>query len=383
MAVDSPDDAAAASPATAPWRVAAATVWRLVVSTTSTCLRYRVTGLAAEAAFFALLSLPPLIFGLAGSIGYVVQTFTDQRVGEFRTQVAELASRAFTEDIVDTIILPTLDDVLGGPRYDVISIGFILALWSGSRALNVFVDTVTIMYGLGGHRGIVRTRMLSFSLYVLGLLTGIIAHPLVVAGPGLVDKALPQRLDVLNQLYWPTVVLMCVVFTATLYHVSVPVRTSWRYNLPGAALTLLFWIAGSAVLRWFLTESAGESTSIYGPLATPIAVMIWLYILAIAVLIGAALNAAFDEVWPEVEPARARIELVRRLRSHARLRRRASTGTPHHDHAEEPDHGHSAHDETVVLDRDRLAVEPLPEGRSGRVGEIPVPGEGERRTFPA
>ena len=68
---------------------------------------------------------------------------------------------------------------------------------------------------------------------------------------------------------------MCVVFTATLYHVSVPVRTSWRYNLPGAALTLLIWITGSWVLRWFLTASAGESTSIYGPLATPIAVMIW------------------------------------------------------------------------------------------------------------
>ena len=37
----------------------------------------------------------------------------------------------------------------------------VLALWSGSRALNVFVDTITIMYGLGGHRGIVKTRVLS------------------------------------------------------------------------------------------------------------------------------------------------------------------------------------------------------------------------------
>jgi membrane protein len=44
-------------------------VWRLVVQTVGTCLRYRVTGLAAEAAFFAVLSLPPLIFALAGSIG--------------------------------------------------------------------------------------------------------------------------------------------------------------------------------------------------------------------------------------------------------------------------------------------------------------------------
>ncbi len=186
-----------AAPAATRWESARDTVWRLIVSTVSACLRNRVTGLAAEAAFFALLSLPPLIFGLAGSIGYIVQRFTDQRVGEFKADVVQLASQAFTDDTVQKIIVPTMNDVLGGPRYDVISIGFILALWSGSRALNVFVDTVTIMYGLGGHRGIVRTRVLSFSLYVLGLITGILTIPLVVAGPALVDKALPERLDAL------------------------------------------------------------------------------------------------------------------------------------------------------------------------------------------
>ena len=42
----------------------------------------------------------------------------------------------------------------------------VIALWSGSRALNVFIDTISIMYGLGGKRGIIRTRILSFTLYV-------------------------------------------------------------------------------------------------------------------------------------------------------------------------------------------------------------------------
>ena len=46
-------------------------LWRVLAQTLAACLRYRVTGLAAEAAFFAILSLPPLIFGLAGSIGFI------------------------------------------------------------------------------------------------------------------------------------------------------------------------------------------------------------------------------------------------------------------------------------------------------------------------
>ena len=64
-----------------------------------------------------------------------------------------------------------------------ISVGFVLALWSGSRALHVFVDTITIMHGLGGHRGIIKTRALSFGLYLLAVVTGIVSLPLVVAGP--------------------------------------------------------------------------------------------------------------------------------------------------------------------------------------------------------
>jgi membrane protein len=288
-------------------------VWRLIVSTVGTCMRHRVTGLAAEAAFFAILSLPPLIFALAGSIGYVFSQFSDTRIEEVRHNVLDLAARGLTPETVDSIIRPTLNDVLRGGRYDVISIGFILALWSGSRALNVFVDTITIMYGLGGHRGIVRTRALSFLLYVLGMLTGVVTIPLVVAGPSVVARTLPDRLDFLNQLYWPIVVLLCVCFLTTLYHVSVPVRTAWRYNLPGAVFSMFCWIVGSAVLRWVLVTTAQGSTSIYGPLAAPIAVLLWLYILSIAVLIGAALNAAFDQIWPQKEIASARSELLRRL----------------------------------------------------------------------
>ncbi|CAB4699984.1 MAG: YihY/virulence factor BrkB family protein [Actinobacteria bacterium] len=288
-------------------RRAAHTLWRLVVTTVGSCLRYRVTGLAAEAAFFAVLSVPPLIFALAGAIGYVTDQFTAAQVDDVRQAVLEMSSRLLTDSAVDRVIEPTIDDVLRGGRFDVISLGFVLALWSGSRALNVFVDTITIMHGLGGHRGIIKTRALSFVLYVMAMLTGIVSIPLVVAGPTLVRDWLPERAEVLMGFYWPTVVALCICFLATLYHVSVPVRTNWSFNLPGATFSLIAWIAGSYVLRWVLTVTASDSRSIYGPLAAPIAVLLWLYLVAIAVLIGAAVNAAFDTVWPQKSTTSARL----------------------------------------------------------------------------
>ncbi|MGO1975258.1 MAG: YihY/virulence factor BrkB family protein [Propionibacteriaceae bacterium] len=272
-------------------------VWRIIVRTVGSCLRYRVTGLAGEAAFFGILSLPPLIFALAGAIGFVAEQFAVETISNFRAQVLELASKALTTDSIDAVIAPTLDEVLAGGRFDIISIGFVIALWSGSRALNVFIDTITIMYGLGGKRGVVRTRALSFTLYLVFLLVGVVLLPLVLAGPGFVDAVVPDAISVVGQLYWPVVLALSVCVITTLYHLSVPVRSSWRSDLPGATLTLLLWIGGSALLRVALGATTG-TTSIYGPLAAPIAVLLWLYLISIAVLIGAAFNAALDEVFP-------------------------------------------------------------------------------------
>ncbi|MGI8458823.1 MAG: YihY/virulence factor BrkB family protein [Propionibacteriaceae bacterium] len=274
-------------------------VWSILAQTAGVCFRYRVTGLAAEAAFFAILSLPPLVFAFAGAIGFVAQTFAVDQVVNFRAQVLALASRALTQQTVTSVIQPTLDDVLGGGRFSVISIGFVIALWSGSRALNVFIETITIMYGMAGHRSIVAARALAFGLYVVFLIAGVILLPLVLAGPGLIDQLLPARLAIIGALYWPVVLLGSVCLLATLYHLSVPVRTRWRADLPGAALTVTVWLLGSTLLRIVLTRSVGNS-SIYGPLAAPIALLIWLYLISIAVLIGAAFNAALDKVWPRL-----------------------------------------------------------------------------------
>lgn len=304
-------------------------LWRLIVTTVGSCMRYRVTGLAAEGAFFAVLSVPPLVFALAGAVGYVSERFTDTQIESIRQSVVDLTSTFLTEGAVTDVIVPTMNEVLKDGRLDVISLGFVLALWSGSRALNVFVDTITIMHGLGGHRGIIKTRALAFGLYLLAMLTGAISLPLVVAGPGLVRRALPAELMFLGGFYWPIVVAACVCFLATLYHVSVPVRTNWSFNLPGATFSLVMWILGSYVLRWVLTVTAADSKSIYGPLAAPIAVLLWLYVVALAVLIGAAVNAAFDSVFPQLGTTRARLELMARLRNvrSARTKGRGATET--------------------------------------------------------
>lgn len=294
----------------------AVTLARLTLETFNACLKYRVTGLSAEAAFYMLLSLPPLVLGLFGGLGYVGRWLGDDTVQEIVDSIESYALQFLTESSVTELVLPTINDVLRGGRAELVSVGFLLSIWSGSRALNVFVDTISIMYGQKDVRGIVHMRAVSIVLYVLGIIAAILTLPLVLLGPELIGGWLPSQLDFLQLLYWPIVLVLSVAGLTTLYQVSMPRRASWWRDVPGAVLALVMWLLAGVVVRFALTATLGGSTTIFGPLSTPIVLLIWLYTLAIAILIGAGLNAATRQLWP----AQLHVATSRRLLTRARSR---------------------------------------------------------------
>ncbi|PHQ48037.1 hypothetical protein BLA24_31795 [Streptomyces cinnamoneus] len=284
--------------------------WLLLKDTVNSCMEYRVTGLAAEAAFFTLMSLPPLALALLGLLRYLDDWTGTDTLGALQQNILTASATVLSDKGVKEIAEPLMKDVLRLGRPDLISVGFAIALWSGSRAVNVFVDTITIMYGLEGKRGIVRTRLLAFLLYLVALVVGAVALPLMVAGPEVVVDVVPWSADVVWFLYWPVVIILSIAFLTTLYHVSVPVRSPWAEDIPGAFVALTMWVLGSFLLRIYLTHTV-EGVTIYGSLAAPVAVLLWIGVSAFAVLVGAAVNAALDRVWPSVATAAARAEVDR------------------------------------------------------------------------
>jgi len=281
------------------------TAWLLLKDTVNSCMEYRILGLAAESAFFTLLSVPPLLLSMIGLLGYVDDWTGADSIASLESNILEASRTVLTDKGVHQIAQPILHDVMKGGRPDIISLGFLFALWSGSRAVNVFVDTITVMYGLDGTRGIVKTRVMSFLLFVVALLIGSIALPLMVAGPDAVVNIVPWSETLVQVLYWPVVIVLSIVFLTTLYHVSVPVRSPWVEDVPGALVALAMWVLGSFLLRIYLTNTV-EGPTIYGSLAAPVAVLLWIGVSAFAVLVGAAVNAAIDRVWPAAATAAAR-----------------------------------------------------------------------------
>ncbi len=273
---------------------------RLVVETVRITFRYRVTGLSAEAAFFLLLSLPPLLLGIVAGVGFFGQRISAEALEEVTSTITEWASRFLTDSVVREIIAPTVEDTLRGGRADLLSVGFVLSLWAGSRALHVFMDTISIMYGQTGIRGIVGSRVLSLSLYVGSILVGGIVFPLVVVGPDLLHNWLPEQLRFLVAGYWPVVWVLGLVGLTALYHFATPKRSPFHRDIPGAVVAVAIWLVASYVLRAWAGFASGGAT-VFGPLTAPIIALIWFYLLAMAVLIGAATNAAIRRLWPPPE----------------------------------------------------------------------------------
>jgi membrane protein len=277
-------------------------VGRVIGRTVDGMINDRITGLAAEAAFFALLSLPPLVLAVVGTIGYFHGLIGADNITTLQNDISRAARTVLTRSTVNGTVMPIVRDVLNGGRADVVTFGFLLSLWSGSRAMSTYMDAITIAYDQEGRRSWLTKRVLAYGMYAGAVLVGIVVLPLLVIGPQLAERAGHRAFGngahvVIAATYWPFVVLLSIAAVATLYHLAVPVRTPWRRDLPGAVLALAIWLAGSVLLRLYLAATV-HSNSAYGSLAAPVAVLLWLWVTALAVLIGAEFNSAVTHQWP-------------------------------------------------------------------------------------
>jgi membrane protein len=279
----------------------------LVARTAKNSGEDRVLGLGAEVAFFSLLALPPSILAILGGVGFVAEYLGSDVVMRVRSRVLSLASNFLTPDTVAEAITPLVDNVLEAGRFDIISVGLVVALWSASRATNVTLEAVRIAYDIKQKRAIFRRRMLALGLTVSGVIVAIVILPLLVVGPrlgGMIAEPFGQSElleSILRGLYWPVAALVGISFLVTLYHLALPERTRWSHDIPGAIVAAALWIAGGSALRLYATWNIGVGTT-YGSLAAPIIILLWLYATAVSVLIGAELNAEISRMWRGERP---------------------------------------------------------------------------------
>lgn len=273
--------------------------WVLIWRTLKKAWGDRILGLAAEAGFWQLLSLPPLLLAVFGTIGYIGDALSPDLARTIENSLVSASSRILTSSTITNSVQPTIEDVLRNGRPDVISVGFLLSLWSGSTAMATYVNTITIAYGERDARNAIRSRLLALRLYFAQVLTGVALLPALVLGPTVIDRLLANRADrwlrhLVGYTYWPLVAVLSLTILTSLYHLSVPHRRPWRRAVPGALLAMVIWLVGCSGLRYYVAAVFNKAV-VYGTLAAPVAVLLFFYITAFAVLLGAEFNATLDQ----------------------------------------------------------------------------------------
>jgi membrane protein len=262
----------------------------------------RILGLSAEAAFWQILSVPPLLIGLLGSLGYLGTLIGEASVREIEDRLLTASAEVLTPDVVDDLVAPTLEDILGSGRLDLLSLGFVLSLWAGSSATATFMNTIVIAYDQRDVRGPIRMRLKALWLFVVGMVMAVLTLPLLVLGREVLVGLLPPdwratATVLVNAVYWPMVLIGMLLALTSFYHVVLPHRLPWRRHLPGSVLAVGFFLLAALLLRAYVADILTTALP-YGALAAPIGALLFCFFFGMAVLLGAELNATIQARWP-------------------------------------------------------------------------------------
>ncbi|HEY7814462.1 MAG TPA: YihY/virulence factor BrkB family protein [Nakamurella sp.] len=259
-------------------------------------------GMSSQAAFWSALSTAPLLLALLGMVGFVSQWFGPENLTAVENQVLDFLHGIFSAEVVNDLLKDNVNNLLHNGRADLVSVGFFISLWAGSSAISAFVEAITIAYGQHEVRNPVIERLFALGLYLVALVSGVVLLPVLALGPAVLAGLFPNSIrdeagSIISVAYYPVIVVALVVLLATFYKVAPKHKHPWHRGVPGAVLATLVFVVASFGLRLYIAYVYSHGLT-YGALATPIKFLLFYYMMALAVIIGAQFNNATLEYYP-------------------------------------------------------------------------------------
>jgi membrane protein len=253
--------------------------------------------IAKGAAYSALLSFFPV---LASAATILVQTR------------AEFVSRII-EDGLDQIIPPGTEElvmqqfrVTGARPISLLVVAGIISVWAASGVIKSLMEGFQAIYRIPRSRSFLRTQSVAIAMVLLAAFPLVCATLLVIFGAQVESTVLGwMKVDpILTPLSTLTRVvsrgaryllafLTTVSVTCTLYFFGPYRPQRWRYVWPGAVLATIFWLLATDGFAWYV-RNIGHYNVMYGSIGAGIALLVWMYVMAVIALIGCEFNAEYE-----------------------------------------------------------------------------------------
>ncbi|MFU8864040.1 MAG: YihY/virulence factor BrkB family protein [Rhodobacterales bacterium] len=245
--------------------------------------------IAAGVAFYALLALFPAITAMMSIAGLMVQP------GEIVDQLQEFSD--IVPEQVMTIIIGQASDIAGSRSGGlglaaVLGIGF--AVWSASRGMASLIEGMNVAYGEKETRGFIKLKAVTLVLTLLvvfGVIFGMMATMAVPIILSFVDLGRYGSI-VSFAIVWAVLLVFTFGGLSLIYRFGPDHSDTRSYNwmTPGAPVACLFWVMASGGFAFYVGNFGSYNES-FGALSGVIVMLLWLWISAFVVLLGAELNS--------------------------------------------------------------------------------------------
>jgi membrane protein len=249
--------------------------------------------LAAQLAYFAILSIFPFAMFLLTVVGYVPLRGLDTRIMHALYSVMP----GETARLVET----TLHEIIGQQRGWLLVSTLLFAIWSASGGVSGLTTALNRAYDVSETRKAWQVKLRAILVTVGGVVAIIISTAALLIGPNLVHDVwaffgLGGAFDrAWAFLRWPVAVLAMMVMLAGVYYFLPNVKQRWRFITPGSIVAVLAWLLTSFGFRIYVSHFHAYART-YGALGAVVVLLVWLYLSAASVILGGEINAIADRV---------------------------------------------------------------------------------------
>jgi membrane protein len=274
----------ATAPWKIPWRGWKDVLWRTYAGVNDN----RLFAVAAGVVFYSLLAMFPAVAAFVSLYGLAADASTIDAHLSLVSGVLPGGAMDILHEQVRKLAASS------GAR---LSLGFVLglavALWSANAGMKAVIDALNVAYNEREKRSFVKLNLVSLLFTIIAILSALLALAVVVVAPILLSLiGLSELSSVLVAvLRWPLVVAMTVVGLAAIYRYGPSRREArWEWLSVGSIIAAIAWLVSSALFSWYIANF-GAYNATYGSLGAAIGLMMWMWISAIVILLGAEFNA--------------------------------------------------------------------------------------------
>jgi membrane protein len=192
----------------------------------------------------------------------------------------------------------TLEEIITRPRTDLLSLGFVLALYFATNGLNTIIEGFNTSYHSVETRSWFRQRLVAvFMLFVISFLVIILISISIVGGIIMrwlvVEGILTNSITIiaLQIIRWVLIISLFLLTNSFLFYIAPAKRREFRFISPGSLLTSALMILTSYGFNFYI-ENFGRYNALYGSIGTLLVFMLWIYYNSIVVLLGFELNVS-------------------------------------------------------------------------------------------